>query len=246
MIITKEKLALPLDEIKYITINPIIKQSNEFIPTYNTLYVFDENIIPLLTSLFEKSPKLISSKIYNCIDSIQIFTKYINNDKNDTLQSKLSYPSFYNDLQNGNLNYYDNHKEYKNVKTLKTIIEKGLITRIYNYDDIKKTNYDPENNNYVNFLNDIINEEEHLKFIWQWDNYNTTFEIVIYNGNTCNNGNTGNNSNTGNNHVKDKYYCKYQFNIIVIEENDFIKNKLDHINKIISFMEKLKSTINLS
>lgn len=236
MIITENKLGFPLKTIDSIIITPYISNIREPINIFDITFTFDENILPLLTSLFEFPPSLIKSKIYNCIDSVQIFNKKLNvypekqNCYSNTQSNiiKNNYASFYNDINDLNLLYYDSHENYYDYKTVKTIIDNdtNIFARIYTYDS-----YSAKVNNMTtnyNFLTDVINEEENYKFIWEWEKFNTKFEIVLYD------------------RINGIKKCKFQFIIKIIEDNKFIKSKLEHINHIINIISKIKSTINLS
>ena len=85
-----------------------------------------------------------------------------------------------------------------------------MLIRIYNV--ISKEGY---------FGKSILNEEDLLLFIWNWDFAN--FQIII-----------------------NKQYpneCHLQMNIYATEENTFISSKLDIINKNIDKINKIKNEI---
>jgi hypothetical protein len=82
----------------------------------------------------------------------------------------------------------------------------------------------------MDFVNDIMYEEVTNNIIWEWEW--GTFEIIIYDVNT----NTGNTCENNNKLKK----CKYQFNINIIEDNNLITARMEHINNLINIFNKIK------
>jgi len=233
-IFNQEKIGINLNDVNLITINPVLNNkkqnsNNQEYHFYNTLWDFNEDIIPLLTSLFEKQPYLFHNKTYTCIQNKIIIQtspwKYVN--KFYLPFCNLNIVSFQTDIQN-NYKIYEKKITY-NQKILKSILDinpfdndKILLSRIY------KLN--PPKIELMDFVNDIMYEEVTNNIIWEWDW--GTFEIIIYDvnintGNTCEN----------NNKLKK---CKYQFNINIIEDNNLITARMEHINNLINIFNKIK------
>ena len=239
-IFNQEKIGINLNDVNLITINPVLNNKNynqnyinhinQEYHFYNTLWNFNEDIIPLLTSLFEKHPQLFYTKTYTCIQNKIIIRtvpwKYVN--KSYLPFCNLNIVSFQTDIQN-NYKIYEKKITY-NQKILKSILDsnpfdndKILLSRIY------KLN--PPKIELMDFVNDIMYEEITNNIIWEWEW--GTFEIIIYDDV---------NTNTGNmckNYDKLKK-CKYQFNINIIEDNNLITARMKHINNLINIFNKIK------
>lgn len=218
-------LKLPLSKISLIKINPIFNISNDKLNIYNIQFDFDENIIPLLTSLFEKIPIIKKVKTYTCIDSLVIITRDLYTYSNKYI---LESTSFQTDIDQNKLtcNTKININKYN---TIKTHIESNFITRIYSFQNETNTSNEYSNISKLpyNFLEDVINESETCNIIWDWNELDIKFEIVIL---------------PIINPINKLRKCKYDLNIKIIEDNLIIKARSKHIEKILNIIHKIKST----
>ena len=251
-------IKIPLSEISQITINPInpssqsiqstsagIKTSGRGLVIMDVNFDYNPDIIPAITSLFEHPPQLYHQKTYFTADNTIITIKkpfrfygdhgdhsdhndhvYI---RNDVVYSVLSQEtSFWTDIDNGIYKFNHVDMEIFKRKTVKSIIDQqsGFITRIYsisrNNDKSRLTQMDNTGmrNNQMDF-SDILVEEETRRLKWIFNDWGV-FELVIYPGSGK---------------------CKYEFNIDVIEDNNLIKARIDHINKLLMIFSKIKSTL---
>ena len=168
-----DKYTDSLSKINLITINPInpVNPYNDNIPgvnVFNTLSTqkFDENVIPLLISLFEKSPFIYNVNTYLGINTITTIKHLLSNTGKPHSYNRENIYSFWNDIQNNNNN---NRIIIQSRDNIKTILENGLLTRIYTINTIPDK-YD--------FTMDILHEENTKNIIWKWEW--GTFEIVLY------------------------------------------------------------------
>lgn len=173
---------------------------------YDTNFKFDENYIPLITSVLELEPKLIHTKKYINVDRETIIT--IDNNKRNHTNSTLAFPSFFHDMKFTNT-----------IQSIQTYTKKLINTLDSNNDTLIRMYYLCAQAG--SFHKSILNEEELLIFIWNWDFAN--FQIIINKNNL--------------------HYCNLQLNIYTTEDNTFIKSKLEIINSIIEKINKIKNEI---
>ena len=173
---------------------------------YDTNFKFDENYIPLITSVLELEPKLIHTKKYINVDRETIIT--IDNNKRNHTNSTLAFPSFFHDMKFTNT-----------IQSIQTYTKKLINTLDSNNDTLIRMYYLCAQAG--SFHKSILNEEELLIFIWNWDFAN--FQIIINKNNP--------------------HYCNLQLNIYTTEDNTFIKSKLEIINSIIEKINKIKNEI---
>ena len=220
------KLNIPLSNIDLIKINLISDINDEKIHIYDIKWNFDENIIPLLTSIFEMKPIINKVKTYICLDSIVTITHENYSNYENIINSRkniLELTSFQTDIEQ-NVITRNNKIKIEKMNTIKTFINSGLISRIYYNQNISSELP-------YNFLEDIINEYETWNIVWNWSEHNITFSIIILpNTNTIVNGNSN-----------FKRKCKYDLDIKIIEDNSLIKSRSEHIEKIINIFGKIKS-----
>jgi hypothetical protein len=217
-----------LDKINVINLTYYALKS-EIMNIYDTNFEFDENIIPLVTSVLEIDPHIINAKRYCNVNSESII---IIGNKNDLPnKSQISYPCFFSDLQQNKLNI-QNIQGYtkKLIATLETdfsdikidledeILNNKILNNEVLNNEVLIRMYKLENKK-GEFGNCILNEEELIIFVWSWEYAN--FQIII-------------------NKEKPKI-CQLQINIYVTEENKFITSKLENINDIIDKINKIKN-----
>jgi len=208
---------IPLDTINLINLTYYSAKS-EILNIYDTNFKFDENIIPLVTSVLETKANIIHAKRYTNINSESTIT--IGNQNEIPNKSQLSYPCFFSDIQNNNLNM---HKIQGYSKKLINTIETDFNKSIY-CDKIENTNFSlirmyKLENKKGDFSYNILNEEELIIIVWTWEYAN--FQIII-----------------------NKLYpdiCQLQINIYITEENKIILSKLENINNIINKINKIKN-----
>ena len=212
-----------LDKINVINLTYYALKS-EIMNIYDTNFEFDENIIPLVTSVLEIDPYIINAKRYCNVNSESIII--IGNKNELPNKSQISYPCFFSDLQQNKLN----------IQNIQGYTKKLIATLETDFSDIKIDLEDEVLNNEIlnnevlirmyklenkkgEFGNCILNEEELIIFVWSWEYAN--FQIII-------------------NKEKPKI-CQLQINIYVTEENKFITSKLENINDIIDKINKIKN-----
>ena len=215
--------SISLDTINVINLTYFSFKS-EIMNIYDTNFEFDENIIPLITSVLETQPHVINAKRYCNVNSESII---IIGNKNDLPnKSQISYPCFFSDLQQNKLN----------IQNIQGYTKKLIATLETDFSDIKIDLEDEVLNNEIlnnevlirmyklenkkgEFGNCILNEEELIIFVWSWEYAN--FQIII-------------NKQTPNK-------CQLQINVYVTEENKIITSKLENINNIIEKINKIKN-----
>ena len=93
--------SISLESINLITLKYYSSKS-DIMNIYDTNFEFDENIVPLITSVLELKPNIINAKRYCNINSESIIT--ISNENELPNKSQLSYPCFFSDIQQNKLN----------------------------------------------------------------------------------------------------------------------------------------------
>ena len=160
-VLNENSIGVPLKDINIITLTYYSSKS-DLLNIYNTNFKFDENIIPLITSVLETEPILVHAKKYINVDSETIIT--VNNNVRNHNKSNLSFPSFFHDMKD--TKNIQNIQSYKKnlINTLDT--NNDMLIRIYNIN--AKDGYYGKN---------IINEEDLLLIIWSWEYAN--FQLII-------------------------------------------------------------------
>ena len=204
--------SISLETINLITLKYYSSKS-EIMNIYDTNFNFDENIVPLVSSVLELKPNIINAKRYCNIHSESIIT--INNENELPNKSQLSYPCFFTDIQKNNLNSQTQGYTHKLINT--QLLEKASPENIQ---DILIRMYKLENKK-GEFNYNILNEEELIIIIWNLDFAN--FQIII--------------------NKKDYTKCQMQINIYITEDNTIILSKLEQINKLVDKINKIKYTI---
>ena len=214
--LTEKNISKPLKDVGLITIL-YYKTRNEYVNLYDMEYSFDENIIPLITSYLEKEPRFTQRKLYTCIDSI-IHIDHTNMGFGSEY-TKGIYNSFYLDIEDYNKNANKIKINNKNTKLIESfsLPESNELIRIYS----RSTNIVNDNNkDNRDFLQYVINEhiENIISYEWEWG----TLEII----------------------VKDNKFTM-KLNIMVIEDNIFIKEKVKEVNNVLDKLNKIKSVVNI-
>jgi len=206
--LTEKFINTDLDKINLITLTYYTSKS-DIINVYDTKFEFNENIVPLLTSVLETQPHIVHAKKYSNINSDSIITIDTNSEyRSFPNKSNLSFPSFFHDMKN-----IDNlqHIQCYNKDLINSIdINNDMIVRMYNL-KLQKGEFGKY----------ILNEEELLIIIWDWEYAN--LQIIIN---------------------KDKLQlCTMQMNIYITEDNTLISSKVENINKYIINIDKIKNEI---
>ena len=204
-ILNEDTIKTSLNNINLISLSYYSSKS-DVLNMYDTNFTFDENYIPLITSVLELEPKIIHTKKYINVDRETIIT--IDNNKRNHSNSTLAFPSFFHDMKFTN-----------NIQSIQTYSKKLMNTLDSNNDTLIRMYQLGATEG--RFHKSILNEEELLIFIWNWDFAN--FQIII-------------NKKTPNE-------CNLQLNIYTTEENTFISSKLEVINSIIEKINKIKNEI---
>ena len=220
-ILSEKNINVPLSDINKIIIT-FFSSKSEILNIYDTNFKFDENIIPLITSLFEKAPVIFTYKLYKCIDAniiIKQCQQITYNDNNDNDNTQYETSSFFYDIDIFNNKHVNNINNIKSI-LIKTIIDDDdkQIVRMYN--NIKITD---------DFTQTILYETEKTVISWmfEWGE----FEMLI----DINKHNTSVNKNV-----------TYQLNINIIEDNKIIQSRLNNINDIINKIHKIKSIFSIN
>ena len=222
-----------LDTINVVTLTYYSLKS-EVMNIYDTNFEFDENIVPLATSVLEINPSIINVKRYSNINSESIII--IGNQNEVSNKSQISYPCFFSDLQkyngngNGNISNMQNIQGYSK-KLINTIdinhidinhISEdngiGIENGIENQNNLLVKMYKLENKK-GEFSHSILNEEELTIIVWTWEYAN--FQIII--------------------NKQTPQTCHLQINIYITENNKIILSKLETINNIIEKINKIKN-----
>jgi hypothetical protein len=209
---------IPLKDFNKIIINPI---ANNNIPDglLQILEVdnnFNESLIPLLTTVFEKSPQYYKVKSYIGNDTITLIKHnlsqlYIStHDCVKNYMDELWYVSFLKDIMNNR--FLNSNNIVTSRRTLVNMMLKNdNLVRMYN--EIVVHN--------VNFVDDIILEEENIVISWLW--YFGSFEIILL----------------------DDKKCKIEMTLNIIEDNNVILSRKNDINKLFNIFDKLKYILNI-
>jgi len=135
---------------------------------YDTNFDFDENIVPLVTSVLELKPTIINAKRYCNVNSESIIT--IGNENELPNKSKISYPCFFSDIQQNKMSSHTiqgyTHKLINTQLAVQTKEIPDTFIRMYKL-ETKKGDF-----NY-----NILNEEEIIIILWNLDFAN--FQLII-------------------------------------------------------------------
>ena len=169
-ILNESNIGVALKDINIITLT-FYSSKSELLDIYNTNFKFNENSIPLITSVLEIQPEIIHAKKYINVDSESVIT--IHNNLRNHNKSNLSFPSFFHDMKDtDNIQYIQSYK--KNL--LNTLDSNNdMLIRIYNIKAQEGT-----------FGKITLNEEDLLLFIWNWDFANVQLIINKKRPNECN------------------------------------------------------------
>ena len=209
----------PLKDITTIIINPITNSnlSDGVIPILEVDNDFNESLIPLLTSVFEKAPQYYKVKRYIGNDTITIMKHNLSQSyiathetSNQDVVNELGYVSFLKDIMNNR--FVNANKIVTSRRILiNMLIKNDNLVRLYKDEVVQD----------VNFVDDIILEEENLVISWVW-NYGS-FEIVLL----------------------DDKKCKIEMKLNIIEDNKVIASRRDDMNKMLNIFDKIKCVLNL-
>jgi len=162
-IINDKTLMEQLDTINLITLTYYSYKSDD-LNIYDTNFNFNENIIPLITSVLETKPQITNVKHYSNIACESIIT--IDSLNRMPNKSQLVNPSFLHDLQPHQTNLTNNIKGYtkKLISSLDT--DGDLLVRMYKIKDKIGV-----------FSQNMLLEEEFKIIMWCWDYINV--QIII-------------------------------------------------------------------
>lgn len=207
-ILNEKNINTSLDKINLITLTYYSAKS-EVLNVYDTNFEFDENIIPLLTSVLETKSIICNAKRYCNVNSESI--TIIDSTNRLPNKSLLSFPCFFTDLQNGKLQHIQGYKRNL-INTLDSNNENvnNMLIRMYNLEA-----HNGE------FGKCVLNEEELILIIWDWEYAN--FQIII--------------------NKENPKECQMQLNIYITEDNKMVDAKMDFINIIIQKIENIKNEI---
>lgn len=246
-ILSEKNIGIPLSEINKISITYFAAKS-DILNIYDINFNFDENIVPLITSILETQPKIHNYKTYNCSDTITTIKEY----SKSILQPYNTYPSFYYDIDTIE-NCQTTHKLSKKLcileaKIINTVIDNNDNQLIRMYNELPAYNPIPQPTQYqtptqtptstISILNDfiqtILSEKEYKKISWEFDWGN--FEIII--DLTSKDKHQDKNQDK---HQGTHYKAQYKITIDIIEDNKIIASRLIKINDILQKINKIKS-----
>jgi hypothetical protein len=205
-ILNENNINTSLDKINLITLTYYSAKS-EVLNIYDTNFEFDENIVPLLTSVLETKSIICNAKRYCNVNSESI--AIIDSTNRLPNKSLLSFPCFFTDLQNGKL---------QNIQGYNRNLINSLDSNNENVDNMLIRMYNLEQHN-GEFGKCVLNEEEMILIIWDWEYAN--FQIII--------------------HKENPKECQMQLNVYITEENKMIGAKIDFINTVIQKIDKIKN-----
>lgn len=211
--INEKNIKYELSRINTILIT-LTASNNDIINIFDTNLVFNEDYIPLITSILETSPIISFYKQYTSIDNITTIMETNFNQYNKSVQ----YPSFYNDINVYNELNKSVKIEKKNILGLQYNGEENYLIRYYN---------NQNGNGNTDFTNEILDEAIYKKISWEYDWGN--FEILI---------------KQDSDYIQnDGVMATYQINIKIIEENKIIQSRMDNINSVLKKIDKIKSSL---
>jgi len=170
-ILNENTIKTPLDEINLINLT-FYSSKSEILNIYDTNFTFNENLIPLITSVLEVKPIIQNAKKYCNItsDSLIILDTNISNIPN---KSHLQFPSFLHDIQQNGFNMkYIQGYERNLINSLD--FDNDLLVRMYKLEN-KKCEYGQN----------MLNEEYLILFVWNWDYANVQLIINKNNPTQC-------------------------------------------------------------
>ncbi len=230
--------SIPLKSISRIDII-LYTSRNESLNIFNFEMDFDENHIPLITSILECKPNLIHRKIYKGLtrDYIVEYNSYRRENQNKLGWEYVSgqFPSFHMDIEAYNKNphisrmktYWQSHSlHYSNVYPKSRDLVK-IYSRVDTKEDARNI-FNPQ---------DTFGCREETVIHWAIpaasanpnNEFDSGFEICIL--------------STGEHNVKK---CIWRLVINVIEENHFIDSKVDAVNTWLEKIHKIKSSITIA
>ena len=160
-ILNESTIGVALKDINIITLT-FYSSKSELLDIYNTNFKFNENTIPLITSVLELEPKITHAKKYINVDSESVIT--IDNNLRNHNKSNLSFPSFFHDMKTTDTIQYIQSYKKNLLNTLDS--NNDTLIRLYNIKAQEGT-----------FGKITLNEEDLLLFIWNWDFAN--FQLII-------------------------------------------------------------------
>ena len=141
-----------IKNINIITIN-YYKSKSELFNIYDCNFPVNENIVPMITSIMEREPKLYNAKKYITIDGESIIFH------NDAYHSENSFACFFTDLKDDRSQYIVSYD-----KKLMNVVDDGesnMLVRMYNMSKMSNK-----------FEKNILEEEEMFIIIWEMDYLN--------------------------------------------------------------------------
>ena len=158
-ILNDKTISIPLDTINLIALTYYSAKS-DILHIYDINFAFDENIVPLCTSVLETKPNIIYAKRYSNINSESLI---IIDSLNIPNKSQLIFPSFFHDMKSSNLQNIQGYNRHL-VNSLDD--SNDILIRMYKLDSQPGV-----------FSNCILNEEELTIIVWNWEYAN--FQIII-------------------------------------------------------------------
>ena len=152
-ILTDTSLGKAFCDINHIIIT-YYNEKTDILDIFDNNFPINENIIPIITSILEKAPKIYTFKKYNCIDADIIIKP-----KKQITNSQNTYPSFYIDVD-----ILENDKlDYSRIQLINTLIdnEDKQLIRMFSKKQITTIEND--------FTQNILTENVYKTISWEYD-----------------------------------------------------------------------------
>jgi hypothetical protein len=243
--------SVSLETINLITLKYYSSKS-EIMNIYDTSFDFDENIVPLVTSVLEIKPNIMNAKRYCNVNSESIIT--IGNENEIPNKSQISYPCFFSDIQQNKISSQNTQGYIHNLivtvdtqlfpKAVPKVLEKqkqdlenperksreleGLKPSIQDLENPARKHISVQNKSALIRMYKLENQKGEF-------NYNILNEeeiiIILWNLDFANFQIIIN--------KKQPNKCQLQINIYITEDNTIIVSKLEQINNLVNKINKI-------
>lgn len=222
-LLTENELPMPLKDIGAINVT-LFHSCNELFNFFNLEYPFNENSIPLITSVLECQPEYYIRKIYNHLNYKTIIEYQLNNPVWNNFTHTREFgnslvKSFYLDIENYNTSGNHIYNDKKQLVSSITYSDSNELVRIYSRD----TRDTRDARDVRNIGEKVINCN--MNHIVSWKLGECIVELIIRSSSS------------------EVHKCRLELIINVTEENNFISTKMDHANTILEKLHKIKSSL---
>jgi hypothetical protein len=241
--------SVSLETINLITLKYYSSKS-EIMNIYDTSFDFDENIVPLVTSVLEIKPNIMNAKRYCNVNSESIIT--IGNENELPNKSQISYPCFFSDIQQNKISSQNTQGYIHNlIVTVDTQLLEKAVPKVLEKQDLENpARKSREREGLKPSIRDLetparkishVQNKSALIRMYKLENkkgefnYNILNEeeiiIILWNLDFANFQIIIN--------KKQPSKCQLQINIYITEDNTIIVSKLEQINNLINKINKI-------